>query len=108
MAVDKLKKRVGAWVVMDVVEKLPMSAHLCRLIGPIVESNFLKVSTRSDMPVIARAFEDVESGSRIKLVFFTTKGELDAYNSKKSPGFSDDGLRYFKWNDGWDLIYEGE
>jgi len=102
-----IKRRVGAWVVMDVEVVRDMSATLYRLQGPIVESNFLTPCSHSDMPVIAEPFEDLELPARVKLVYFTTKDELDDFKAKKSAGFTDSGLRYFKWNDGWDLVYEG-
>jgi len=103
-----IKRRVGAWVVMDVKEKLNMSSNLYKLMGSIVESNFLAPCSYSDMPVLAKPFGDISIPCRVKLLYFTTKDELDAYKAKKSAGFTDSGLRYFKWNnDGWDLIYEG-
>lgn len=104
---SNLKRRVGAWVVIDIEEKRNMSATLFRLLGPIIESNFLTPCKHSDMPVLAEPFEDVQVPCRVKLVYFTTKDELDAFKERRSVGFTDSGLRYFKWNDGWDLLYEG-
>jgi hypothetical protein len=108
MAINKLKKRVGAWIIMDIFAMEDMSVNLLRLIGPIVDSNFLALSDHSEMPVVAEPFENIGIGDRVKLVYFTTKGELESFKARKSMGFTDTGLRYFKWNDGgWDLVYEG-
>ena len=108
MKIDKLKKLIGAWVVMDVFDVKDMSVHLVRLIGPIIQSNFLSECEHADMPIMAGATEHISVGDRVKLVFTTTKGELEDFQHKKAAGFSDTSYRYFKWSDkGWELVYEG-
>jgi hypothetical protein len=93
---------------MDVFDIKAMSVHLIRLVGPIIQSNFLEETEHTDMPVMAQASEYVTIGDRVKLVFTTTKGELQDFQHKKAAGFSDSGYRYFKWSDdGWELVYEG-
>ena len=102
------KRRVGAWVVMDIFEVRDMSVNLIRLLGPIIQSNFLTESEHTDMPVMAELAEHVTIGDRVKLVFTTTRGELEDFQHRKAAGFSDSGYRYFKWSDdGWELVYEG-
>lgn len=102
-----LDKRVGAWVIMDIYSYEEINQHLVRIIGPIIDSNFLDVCEQSTMPVMAGPFENVDLGSRVKLVYFTSKGELEAFRNRKSAGFDDDGMRYFIWNDeGWEILYE--
>ncbi len=109
MKIDRLKRRVGAWVIMDVLSMQSMNrSNLLRLVGPIVDSNFLASAEQSEMPVMAEGFEKVSLGDRVKLVYFTTRGELDSFRERKAMGFTDTGLRYFKWSDdGWDLVYDG-
>ena len=107
MKLDKLKRRVGAYVVMDIYGLEERTANLVGISGPIVDSNFLEQTDNSEWPIMAEVAENLSRGDRVKLVFFTTRGELDSFNARKSRGFTDTGLRYFKWNDGWDLIYEG-
>jgi len=103
----KLQKHVGAWVVMHISAMEPINSSLVRIIGPILDSNFLSRSKCSEMPVLAKPFDNVLIGDKVKLVYFTTKEELGAYRDRKSMGFTDNGLRYFKWtDDGWDLVYD--
>lgn len=108
MTVNNLKRRVGAWVVMDIKEKQKYCASLIRIIGPIVESNFLEACTSSDMPVMAVGFEDIPIGTRVKLIFTTTLEELGAFRARRSLGFEDFGCMYFKQTDkGWEKFYDG-
>lgn len=92
---------------MEIEEQWSVNEHLTMVSGNITQSNFLDPQQSLQIPVLAAGFTDVEDGDRIKMVYFTTRGELDSFLSKDAPGFSDSGLRYFKGTaDGWDLIYE--
>lgn len=102
---DKIR---GAWLIMKVTDMLPThSPHLLDIHGEVLESNFIQ-SSQFVMPVIKRAFQNVEEGDTVKMVYFTTKSQLDRFVQKKSPGFVDTGLRYYRLdsNGDWEMLYE--
>lgn len=101
---DKIK---GAWLVMHVTDIVDVSEHLSYARGTITDSNFLS-RKRFEMPVVTKGFEQVEPGDVVKMVYFTTKSQLDSYIQRKSAGFIDIGLSYYRLDsDGcWQMVYE--
>lgn len=105
----RLNRRVGAWAIIDIFNIEQINSELVRIIGPIVNSNFLSPTDCAEMPVLSHGIANAFIGDRIKLVFFTTQEALDAFRAEKSMGFIDSGLCYYKWEDeGWSLIYHGD
>ena len=101
------KKIAGAWIVMDVKEIRDVSTTISHVIGPIVNSNFLPPADMFAMPVLATAFQEINTGDRVKIVCFTTVEELTSFKKGKICEFEDDGIIYYiHSDDGWRLFYE--
>jgi hypothetical protein len=100
-------KVVGAWLIIEIAEQRIVSEHLALISGQITQSNFLESQEGLQMPALTAGLKGVEDGDELKMVYFTTRGELDRFISGNAPGFTDSGLRYFKrTSDGWNLIHE--
>lgn len=101
---DKIK---GAWLVMHVSDIIDTSSSLSYARGRITDSNFLRPKN-FEMPVITKGFEDINIGDIVKMVYFTTKSQLESYVAKKSAGFVDIGLAYYRLDseDCWEMVYE--
>jgi len=107
MTTNSPSKTVAAWFIMKVAEQQIISQHLALISGTIVQSNFLESQQSLQVPSLAAGLEGVKDGDTVKMVYFTTRGELDDFLSGDESGFTDSGLRYLKQTvDGWDLIYE--
>jgi hypothetical protein len=91
---------------MDIEDIIDQPNSLSIACGTIIDSNFLP-KKEFHMPVITKGFEEVNTGDRVKMVYFTTKKQLEDYWQKKTCGFIDTGLRYQRLTpDGWELLYE--
>lgn len=98
-------KTRGAWAIIDVAMCEGISQVLSQVMGVVVDSNFISLG---DIDIKVPVDSDVVvSGDRIKLVWFTSAGDLADFRNGKKDSFIDSGLRCFRLEDGaWSLLYE--